>query len=91
MVLLLASPLAGRAGEVDQHLRTDALQDALVSADTPEVPGIVEQLGPSRGWADPLLAGKFKDSAPDSSEKLHACLALVPATRPRSIICKNFY
>ena len=51
--------------------------EALVKADTAQVPDIVKQLSDYRKWADPLLEGSLSSSADDSVEKLHLSLALL--------------
>jgi hypothetical protein len=54
------------------------LAQSLVTADTRDVPGLVQQLASYRRWANPLLLQHMQDSSEDSKEHLHASLALAP-------------
>jgi serine/threonine protein kinase/formylglycine-generating enzyme required for sulfatase activity len=58
-------------------LRASALVRQLASAETVEMPKIIQELGPYRRWADPMLAKLARESN-NSKERLHAALALVP-------------
>ena len=58
--------------------RAVGLVNQLLSADIARVPAIVEQIDPSREWADPLLESEFSSAADGSSEKLHLAIALLP-------------
>jgi serine/threonine protein kinase/formylglycine-generating enzyme required for sulfatase activity len=51
---------------------------SLATARTADVPMLVRKLEPYRRWANPRLQKMFDTSAPDSPERLHAALALVP-------------
>jgi serine/threonine protein kinase/formylglycine-generating enzyme required for sulfatase activity len=51
---------------------------ALATARIADVPMLVRKLEPYRRWANPRLQKMFDSSAPDSPERLHAALALVP-------------
>ncbi len=64
---------------IEQQNETNAkrLVEALVKADTTQVPNIVEQLNDYRKWADPLLKKSLSSAADDSVEKLHLTIALV--------------
>ena len=64
------------------------LVERLLVADTSRVPGIVDDLGPFRLWANRALRAAADDSARSSSERLHARLALLPAglVKPESLI-----
>jgi len=53
------------------------LVEALIKADTTQVPDIVKQLSDYRKWADPLLTDGLSSAADDSVEKLHLSLALL--------------
>ena len=53
------------------------LVEALVKADTTQVPNIVDQLSGYRKWADPLLTDSLSSAADDSIERLHLSLALL--------------
>ena len=59
----------------------DGLVQALLKADTSQVPGIVQGLGNYRRWADPELRRTVADGAADPRAKLHASLALLPVDR----------
>jgi serine/threonine-protein kinase len=64
--------------EQRQAERARALVQALRAADISDVPRLVEDLGPYRPWADAELK-YLLEGADDSKDKLHACLALLPA------------
>ena len=64
--------------EKQNATRAEGLVDALVNADTPQVPGVVEKLAGFRHWADPLLKKEYDEAKPGSRQKLHASLALLP-------------
>ena len=57
-------------------------------AETSRVPGIVDDLGPFRQWANRALRAAADDSSRSSRERLHAQLALLPAglVNPQSLI-----
>ena len=78
--LLLAAGLYVR-NQVEETKRATAaagLVQALLKADTSQVPGIVQGLGDYRRWADPELRRTVADGAADPRAKLHASLALLP-------------
>jgi formylglycine-generating enzyme required for sulfatase activity len=79
-VLALLGTLAGVSFYTRQlkETRAAALVESLVTAETPEVPGLVEQLAGYRPWADPHLRRHVQDSPEDSKARLHARLALLP-------------
>src|SRR5262249_41336341 len=54
------------------------LVETLVTADTADVPRLVEQLPGYRHWADPLLLRHVQGSPEGTKAHLHASLALVP-------------
>ena len=68
-----------QSASVEQQNETNAkrLVEALVKADTAQVPDIVKQLSDYRKWADPLLEGSLSSAADDSVEKLHLSLAML--------------
>jgi formylglycine-generating enzyme required for sulfatase activity len=78
-VAVLLSLLAWGGWEWVGSLRAAALARALAAADTPDVPKLVEEIGPYRRWADPLLRQMADGADAGSRERLHAALALVPA------------
>ena len=78
--LLLAAGLYVR-NQFEETKRTtaaDGFVQALLKADTSQVPGIVQGLGHYRRWADPELRRTVADGAADPRAKLHASLALLP-------------
>jgi serine/threonine protein kinase len=82
--LLAAAVLAGASvwGQVREQRGQDqaaALVRALTAADTADVPKLVEEIGPYRRRADPLLRRAVAGAPADSKEHLHAALALLPA------------
>jgi serine/threonine protein kinase len=81
--LLLVLSLLGWGGyEIHGRLRAESLVEAVVSAETGDVPPLVEQLPHYRRWADPLLLRHAQEAPDDSKERrkehLHASLALLP-------------
>ena len=67
------------AWEINGHYQAVSLVKRLVAADIGEVPGIVQELGAYRRWADPLLRQEVVDAAaPDSKKRLHLDLGLLP-------------
>jgi formylglycine-generating enzyme required for sulfatase activity len=81
-VLLAALALTGLMvwGQVNEERRQDhaaALVRTLSAAETADVPKLVEEVGPYRRWADPLLRQAIAEAPADSKEHLHAALALL--------------
>jgi serine/threonine protein kinase/formylglycine-generating enzyme required for sulfatase activity/tetratricopeptide (TPR) repeat protein len=60
------------------HLRAAALVESLKTANTADVPSLVQQISGYRRWADPLLVDLLQKN-PSPSVHLHASLALLPA------------
>jgi formylglycine-generating enzyme required for sulfatase activity len=58
--------------------RAVGLVQALLNADTAQVPGIVREMTAYRQWADPLLRQENEQAADGSPQKLHTALALLP-------------
>jgi serine/threonine protein kinase/formylglycine-generating enzyme required for sulfatase activity len=80
VAVLAAAALAG--WQVRQQRRQDraaAMVRALETAETANVPKLVEEIGPYRPWANPLLAKAVADESVDSKARLHAALSLLPA------------
>jgi formylglycine-generating enzyme required for sulfatase activity len=75
LVLLL---LVWGGWEVYGRLRAEHLVESIVTAETADVPPLVEQLTGYRRWADARLLGHVQSSKEDSKEHLHASLALLP-------------
>jgi formylglycine-generating enzyme required for sulfatase activity len=83
VAVLAAAVLAGVSvwGQVREQQRRDravALVRALETAETADVPKLVEEIGPYRPWADPLLAKAVAEEPVDSKARLHAALGLLP-------------
>jgi eukaryotic-like serine/threonine-protein kinase len=53
------------------------LVQAVLNADTSQVPGIIESMAAYRRWTDPLLNDENEKAAAHSRQKLHASLALL--------------
>ncbi len=64
--------------EIHGNFTAKSLVQRLRTAQLQQVPGIVAQLDGYRKWADPLLQDAVANGAEDSSDKLHASLALLP-------------
>jgi len=72
------------AWEINGHFQAVSLVKRLVAADIGEVPGIVQELGAYRRWADPLLQQEVVDGAALGSKKrLHLELALLPVDQSK--------
>lgn len=84
LLLLIASMLGTVAyrnqQEITSHTRAQGLVDSLASADTADVPQIIDGLAPYRRWADPILYRRLAETPPDSKEHLHVRMALVPVS-----------
>jgi serine/threonine protein kinase/formylglycine-generating enzyme required for sulfatase activity len=59
-------------------LKASALVRELGSAETANVPKIINELGSCRRWADPQLREMVKGYPPSTKQHLHARLALLP-------------
>jgi serine/threonine protein kinase len=57
------------------------LVQALLKAETPQVPGIVAEMTAYRDWTDSLLSHEYKRAKPNSRQQLHASLALLPVDK----------
>jgi hypothetical protein len=77
-VLVLAGLLAWGGVEAYGSLRAAGLVRSLRSASIAEVPGIVEELGPYRHWADSRLRAALSEAPAGSDLELHLGLALLP-------------
>jgi serine/threonine protein kinase/formylglycine-generating enzyme required for sulfatase activity len=78
LTVLLLVLLAWGVWEGLGYLRASALVGVLAAADTAEAPAIIHRLDDDRRWADPLLRRRWAEAAPESRERLHASLALLP-------------
>jgi hypothetical protein len=78
--LLLFLLLLGWGGyESYGSVQAAKLVESIVSAETTDVPRLVEQLTPYRYWAEPRLQRYAREAPAESKVHLHASLALVPA------------
>jgi hypothetical protein len=82
-LLLAAATVTGlalRGQVVEQHQATEAagLVQAVLNADTAQVPAIIGGMAGYRRWVDPLLREQLDKAAANSSQQLHASLALLP-------------
>jgi eukaryotic-like serine/threonine-protein kinase len=79
VALLLGLLLLSWGGyEAYGWLRADKLVESIVTAETGDVPRLVDQLPPYRRWANARLLRHVQAAPDDSKEHLHASLALVP-------------
>ncbi len=79
--LLLAGMLIGAyvwQKHTEAHTRAETLVTNLAAVETARVPALLEELGPWRTALLPLLHQMASQAAPDSKERLHASLALLP-------------
>jgi formylglycine-generating enzyme required for sulfatase activity len=75
---LLIALLTWGAIEGYGSLRASSMVEALASAETSDMPRLVERLTGYRRWANPRLVRLAQASKDDSKVRLHASLALVP-------------
>jgi serine/threonine protein kinase/formylglycine-generating enzyme required for sulfatase activity len=83
VAVLAAAVLVGVSvwGQVREQQRRDravALVRALETAETADAPMLIEEIGPYRRWADPLLAKAVREEPFHSKARLHAALGLLP-------------
>jgi serine/threonine protein kinase/formylglycine-generating enzyme required for sulfatase activity len=87
--LSAALALALVAAAVGAYVRNQAVEDRkathaanlvarLVGADVSEVPALIEELGPYRSWADPMLRERLRQPL-SPKQRLNLRLALLPA------------
>jgi serine/threonine protein kinase/formylglycine-generating enzyme required for sulfatase activity len=79
-LVLLLTLLGFYGWEVYGRFKAHELRDQLVNADTSNVPGIVDKMGPYRRWVDPLLLEARVQAVVDQNPRklLHTSLALLP-------------
>jgi serine/threonine protein kinase/formylglycine-generating enzyme required for sulfatase activity len=82
-VLLVAAAFIGlsvREQVLDRGKAAHAagLVQGLLKADTAQVPAILGELAEYRQWADPLLREENAKATPESRQRLHTSLALLP-------------
>jgi formylglycine-generating enzyme required for sulfatase activity len=78
MTAVLAGLCLWGAREGRGYLRATTLISVLKAADTADTPETIRELDGHRRWADPLLRRMADEAPPDSRERLHAGLALLP-------------
>jgi formylglycine-generating enzyme required for sulfatase activity len=76
LLILLLLIWAGYEGY--GRVQADKLVESIVTAETADVPRLVEQLPPYRRWANARLVRHAQAAPDDSKEHLHASLALLP-------------
>jgi hypothetical protein len=77
-VLLAVLALADwGAWEVNGRVRAAHLVDTLMAAETADAPTVIDQLGPYRPWAEPLLRQRAMAKGAGLKESLHLHLALL--------------
>jgi serine/threonine protein kinase/formylglycine-generating enzyme required for sulfatase activity len=64
--------------EVHGNLRASSMIESLLTANTPDVPGIVKQIAGYRRWVNPGLRSLVQSTDEPSRAKLNASLALIP-------------
>jgi serine/threonine protein kinase/formylglycine-generating enzyme required for sulfatase activity len=77
--VLVGLSVGGQVREQRRQDRAAALVRALETAETADVPKLVDEIDPYRDWANPLLAKAAALEPVDSKARLHAALGLVPA------------
>src|SRR5262249_23876611 len=80
LVALSATGLSVRSQIVERSNAHHAagLVQRLLDAETPQVPGIVAEMGGYRHWTDPLLRDEVQKAKSNSRPQLPASLALLP-------------
>jgi serine/threonine protein kinase/formylglycine-generating enzyme required for sulfatase activity len=73
--------LRERIHEQQQASRAAGLVQRLLDADIGQVPGIIAELDPYRGWADPILRQEYSKAGNDPRRKLRSGLALFTTDR----------
>jgi eukaryotic-like serine/threonine-protein kinase len=66
------------AWEINGRFQARSLEKRLLAAEIGEVPGIVQELGAYRRWADPLLQQEDAEAPSRSNKRLHLALGLLP-------------
>jgi formylglycine-generating enzyme required for sulfatase activity len=79
LTALLAALCLWGAREARGYLRAATLVSVLKAADTADSPETIRELDDYRRWADPMLRRMAHEAPPDSRERLHAGLALLPS------------
>jgi serine/threonine protein kinase/formylglycine-generating enzyme required for sulfatase activity len=82
-VLLAVVTIAGLAirNQVEERRKetyASGLVQAVLNAETAQVPDIIGKMAEYRQWTDPLLREELDKAADKSPQKLHASLALLP-------------
>jgi len=89
-VLLLLLLISGWIGyEMVGRSKAATLVENLETAEITQVTEVINELPRYRRWADPKLRDMFENSAPNSREKLHASLALLPVDRKQTKFLKQ--
>jgi eukaryotic-like serine/threonine-protein kinase len=79
LTLAIILVLVGWVGyESYGSLEASALVESVRTAETGDMPRLIERLAGYRRWANPLLVRLVRDSKENSKERLHARLALLP-------------
>jgi serine/threonine protein kinase/formylglycine-generating enzyme required for sulfatase activity len=79
LILVVVLALAGWGTyEGIGWIRAAGFVQTLESAETADVPKIIEELEPYRRWVNPRLEEIVENAPADSKERLHASLALLP-------------
>lgn len=79
-LVFLVLSVAGTFVAIERQsaIRANGLVDALMKAETAQVPALVRDLAPYRQRANPMLRKEREQSAKDSAQQLHSSLALLP-------------
>jgi serine/threonine protein kinase/formylglycine-generating enzyme required for sulfatase activity len=80
LAVAIVTGLVIREQVVEQQKATQAagMVQAVLNADTAEVPRIISEMAGHRQWADPLLREENERATATSRQKLHTSLALLP-------------
>jgi eukaryotic-like serine/threonine-protein kinase len=80
VVLVVLALIGWGSYEVLGLVKTHALLDSLLRAETTQVPNIVADMPPYRRWLDPLLRDAYRDAEAkkEAGKQLHLSLALLP-------------
>ncbi|MEW6302884.1 MAG: protein kinase [Verrucomicrobiota bacterium] len=78
VVSLIGVRLADYLVEERNATYTQGLIEALLNAETAQVPSVLADLQPYQKWAEPLLKERYEMAADTSDARLHIALALLP-------------
>jgi serine/threonine protein kinase/formylglycine-generating enzyme required for sulfatase activity len=70
--------VSGQVEERRKETQAAGLVHAVLNADITQTPAIIGEMAGYRTWTDPLLRDEYQKEKPNSRQRLHASLALLP-------------